>query len=285
MNACRIILGISLLGLVACNPRKELDNQIEDAQFIPHHLVVEDAMPGSLYDRGKPGDMVNLGTYDECFSPENLRTTGKVDMPVTKKKVTLNLDANLDLLTGPGNPLLKFAAQHSSVKEVELEMGNVTYEKMSIRKVRNHFLRGMDDLCQSDLVNQLNFIVGALKVETLRFKFKSHQQGYVKLDVDKLEEIVDIELNANWEIENEYTLVINSPKYIGYHMAQMRKDEEYDDQVNVFIATQSTFIGGSYKFKKRYSFTLGNKESGVEEMSFLEDLDPNDILHTYFKED
>lgn len=82
---------------------------------------------------------------------------------------------------------------------------------------------------------QYPFVLNALKAKEMSFIFFDSWGGRVQLTADNLKQIVDIGADITWKIENDFKLIITSPKYIGYHLAQLRPE---DNGLVHLIATQ-----------------------------------------------
>ncbi len=55
----------------------------------------------------------------------------------------------------------------------------------------------------------------------MSFIFHDAFGGKIGLTTDNIQQIVDIAAGVEWHIENNFTLVFTTPKYIGYHLAQL----------------------------------------------------------------
>jgi hypothetical protein len=250
---------VSLSLIASCNnPEKHYNNVIEDAGYISYKTPVSDTLPGALFSESTPDNLIFAGMHDECFPEDHLRHLRKTDIPQSLKKVSFSSSLDTGFFDEVGNEIFKLNYDSSLVKEVKLEMKGVTFEGMSFRRLARYFDSGMDFYCQEDLLSgDFTFVLGGMRVESLEFSFKNNANSSLKLTSEKLKELIDLDSDTSWEIRNDYTLVVNTPKYIGYHMGKIRLGN--DGEKILSIATSYKHQKNKYFYEDVYKFGLRRK--------------------------
>lgn len=111
------------------------------------------------------------------------------------------------------------------MQEIQLEFHDVSVEYLDSVILKTFYDQQMDSVCQNFL-NEMGFIVQALKVGKMKFQFKSKNGTSIALTVPMVEQILNLGVDLSWHIENEYSLIIDSPKYLGFQLGQLKKSDQ-----------------------------------------------------------
>jgi hypothetical protein len=260
-----IILASLMLALASCkDPSKYYHGVIKEAGFIPYKVPVSDTRPGALFSSSTPDNLLFAGMHDECFPSNSLRHTRDVDIPASVKSLSFSSSVDTKFFDEVGNEVFTLKTESSRVKEIALEMDGVKFEGMSFRRLGRFFKAEMDLYCQEDLLSgDFYFLLGAMKVDSMKFTFKNNANLNIKLNADNLADFIDLDSEAKWEIKNEYTLVVKTPKYIGYHMGKIRSQE--NGELILSIATASKHTTQEYHFEDVYTIRGRSKSIGAGE--------------------
>lgn len=274
---------LSLLAIMLCfSCRKPMDHYnktILKNGYIPFNAPISDTEPGSLFMNSIPSDLLFAGMHDECFPDDRLRSKRQVDIPEEYKKISFNSNIDLSPIVNSGNSVLDFTYQSSRVKEVKLEMSGASLESLSLRRFAHYLLNEMDDFCKEDLIgDDFSFILGSMRVESLDFSFKNNSNGEIKLTSDNLDQFASINLSTDWEIINETTLRVTTPKYIGYHMAKLKRAQ--DGSYLLYVATSNGHNEQKFNYKHRYTIKQRNNNKNSD---LLIKIGNDDDLKMYFE--
>jgi hypothetical protein len=210
--------------LTACSPRSFLDKVIKDKGFIPFELPMPSTRVGTVL-RGNNNELYLVAKPETCmpetFEGQALRWIQPTDLPNEYKKVDIGFTAEIVPIFGIGNGVINFKPKVgvNYAKTVSVEFKNPSVEFLDEFAFKSYYQRGANADCKELLKNNA-FIGQGLRVEEMKFQFKDKLGASVNLTVN-LGYLVDISPGVKWQIENEYTLVISTPKYIGYRMAQL----------------------------------------------------------------
>ncbi len=228
IKRCRFLL-ISIL-LVGCqDPATEYFSRIEKLGFIPFRIPLGKVGPGTIL-RGKPSQLLPMGLPTRCFpdvwngEPTELRWESDTDLPQTHYSAHLKFDASLNLITSVGTSPFTFKFNMEHIKKVDFEAKGASVEMIDQIQLHRFYQKEMDVACQDYLINY-PFIVNGLFVKEMSFTFYTENNGKIEIDTDKIDELIDFSVDIEWHIEKDYKLVITSPKYIGYHLAQLREQD------------------------------------------------------------
>ena len=235
---------IATLLLVACNDgRRFLDQAIQAKMFIPFELPMPSTRVGTVL-RGNAKEMYLVARPEKCFpdlqGDQALRWVQATTLPDQYRKVEFGFDVSANPALNMGSETLSLKANVKYVKTVSLEFTGASVEFLEEAAFMDFYRQGMSASCKS-LLGQYPFIGQGLRVESMRFQFKDEFGGAVNLSAT-LPQIVDIAAGVNWHIENHYTLVIDSPKYIGYRMAKLGTNPK--GNLELFYATSADRRGG-----------------------------------------
>lgn len=237
VKKCSMIVACSLL-LTACkDPMKYVYKEIKRAGYIAFRTPLEFSGPGTLIGAVKNDSRkVSLvAAPDTCFPkeidgiPTDLVRIDKTTLPKRKWRVTASGGAKFGLaeFLKFGTPLLNAGAKFSTVHTMSLEMEGVHIEYMDSIKLTNFYKNQMSEICK-EYLDKFGFIIQAIKVDKMEARFYSKSGAAIELDVGKIKQILDIGADVSFSIENDTSLVIDSPKYIGYQLGKLRrKDNGY----------------------------------------------------------
>jgi hypothetical protein len=220
-NPVRLFWFVCLLS--GCqDPRAILDKAIQDKHFIPFQLPMPSTRVGTIL-RGSDKEMYLVARPERCFpdlpDPRGLRWLQATDLPNEYRTIQFGFTANANAILGSGSQSITLKMSASYVKTVQLEFVGATVEFLDEMSFADYLANGMPSECKRALA-EYPFIGQGLRIESMKFIFKDVADGNIDLTA-KLSEIVDIEAGVNWHLENSYTLVIETPKYIGYRMAKV----------------------------------------------------------------
>lgn len=224
----RIILPlIYCLFLSACgSPQSYFETFIEGKNFIPFKLPMSSTRVGTIL-RGNNSELYLVAKPETCFpdldQSASLRWIQSTDLPSQYSHLQIEFSAGLNSILNLGNALIRLNGSAKFVKTVDLDFEGATIEYLDESAFFNYLQNGMTNSCQS-LLNEYAFIGQALRIESMRFIFRDEKGASIDLEV-RLDEIADIAVDARWNIENRYTLVIESPKFIGYRMAKLKDNK------------------------------------------------------------
>ncbi len=224
----------SLVGLISfatflagCGePQQEFEKVIVDQGYIAYKAPLAEAGVGSIV-KGEPASMRLAARPQRCFPdfvgphPTGLRWQQATALPNRYRRVTAGLNMDLSPLTRFANPVLALF-NFNRVRQVE-----ITFEKASVESLDEIafevFYSGLGELCR-EYLQSFPFIVQALKVDKMNFVFRDNVGVAVELTPGLLGQLVSIEAGAQWRVERGMTLVVETPKYIGFQVAQLHEN-------------------------------------------------------------
>jgi hypothetical protein len=226
-----LVLLVSSFILFSCgNPVKILKKEIRKKGYILYQTPIAHAGTGTLVG-GPPSGMMLVSHPQTCFPdlPElgyQIRRIDNVNLPNIARKITVSGNLNVELLNvlGAGAAPIGVGAGIDNVQEIELTFEDAQVEYLDSVLLKTYHDQVMDQVCK-DFLDQVGFVVQALKVGKMKFEFKRRNGARIELTTPVLEDIVSIGVGVDYEIENRYTLVINTPKYLGYQLGQLRKKD------------------------------------------------------------
>lgn len=225
----KLVVIISFVPLfTACgNTVKALEDQIEKFGYILFRTPVELSGTGTMVG-GSPKSLSFVAGPQTCFPDPTqegalpLRHVDNANLPSLNQSVSFEGNLKLEIIKflGNGNGLFKVKSGFDTVSALEIEFGDAKVEYIDSVVLEDFYKEQMSESCKNFL-DKVGFIIQALRVDTMKFKFKRSSGGYIDFSIDNIQEILDIAANVNWRIEQNTTLIITSPKYVGYQLGNL----------------------------------------------------------------
>lgn len=234
-----VIAILAVISLSACgNPIQVLEKQIRKNGYILYRTPLEEAGTGTIVGGG-PRNLSIVAHPSTCFpNQENipLRRVENSALGSLTEKVEFDFNVKLTLLEflGNANSLFKVNVGFDMVDTVELHIKGAKVEYLDSVILRQIYAN-MNPIC-TDYLDQVAFIIQALRVDEMTFAFKRNNGAYIELDMDAIEEILDIAVGVHYRVDQNYLLTFETPKYIGYQLGRMQKR---DDGMVLYRATKT----------------------------------------------
>lgn len=245
----KLALGAFFLFLSACagEPKSILDQLIKDKNFIPFELPMESTRVGTMI-RGNSKEMYLVARPEKCFpdfeGEDSLRWLQSTNLPQQYQKIEFSSNVDVNGVLGIGNDTVTLKSNMQNVKTIEIQFKGAMVEFLEEGNFLRYHDTEMSEECRR-LLKQSPFIAQGLRIEAMSFIFRDEQKGEIQLD-GKVQEYVDIAAGVKWHVQNNYSLVIETPKYIGYRMGKL---EVVGEEKSVLYA--STVDGdGEWLFRR-----------------------------------
>ncbi|MFK7871740.1 MAG: hypothetical protein AB8C84_01030 [Oligoflexales bacterium] len=247
--------------LLSCgSPEKEFEKQLKKLGYIPYSTPLQHAGTGTLVG-GQPSRLSLVAPPESCFPRFDNDDAGKLRrddptiLPEIMREVNIGASAKADFFAqlAAGMPSIRAGFHSKSIKKIHLRFEGARVEYFDSLRLTEFYRNGMTDLCK-DYLERVGFMIQALRVEKMIFTFYKKKTGKVNLDVEGIESFLDIGSNVDWRIEEGSSLIITTPKYIGYQLGRLRRKD------NGFVFKRSTRIKkDKFVWKKERIFNPGFK--------------------------
>ena len=237
---------LCLLILVSCqppevqDPKTAIDALVKDFGYIGFQNPLENATTGTLIG-GRPDAVSFVAPPNDCFSNEVL--TRYTDRSEYSRVYNYTFQGNLGFLLS-GNPLVSAGLSLKNDITVQIELSGLVTEFMSSIDITDWYNSGMSATCKSYL-NDVGFIIQALKAEKLTISFKKISGNSIGLNADNINQYIKLQTGVDWTIQDETKIVINTPKYVGYQLGRLRLE---DNSRTLWRA--KTIVEGKYFFER-----------------------------------
>ncbi len=264
------VSGLIFTGLLcSCgNPIDELNKVITSHGYIPYTTPMRFAGSGTLVG-GRPSALSLVGHPQTCFPDQSsgvdtvLRKRDETDLPGVAQniKVDASLFAELFKGLGAGTPSLSMGVHIGYVKAIQISFKGPHIDYLDSISISDFYRTKINATCK-DYLDKVGFIIQALGVDEMEFKFYDSTGGQIQLTLDNVSQYVNIAADASWSIQNGYSLLITTPKYIGYQLGALRKE---DKGMSLYRATR--VANDEFVFEKLNVFSSGGRVMEIENLS------------------
>jgi hypothetical protein len=226
------LLLIIMFLLAACgNPVKVLKKQIKKSGHILYQNPLSNAGTGTLIG-GPPKQMMLVADPQTCFPGEidgrktNLRKSEGSVLPNRYRNFTFNAKASADFLNMIGNSggLISAGVGFGMVHNMQVIFEDVTIEYIDSVGLFQFYSQLMDETCK-DFLDQVGFIIQAIKIGKMSIKLYNQNGGEIVLTIPVLESVFDLNIGLDWDLENRASLIINSPHYVGFQLGKLTRQD------------------------------------------------------------
>jgi hypothetical protein len=252
---------------IGCQPQSKVspfDQMVKDYGYIGFQNSLEQSSTGTMVG-GRPTALAFVAHHNDCF-PEDV-ITRHTDLSEFSRKYSYQYKGNLGFLM-EGNPLVSAGLGLTKDYTVEIELTNLTMEYMSSIDITDWYLNGMSETCKQYL-DDVGFIVQSLITDNMKIKLTNQHGFHVGLDTGNIAQYFQFQAGVSWQIIDDYTVEITTPKYIGYQLGRIRLDDKGRSLYRAMSVENDQFI-----FEKISLFDLSdnakNKSLNVTGLSELD---------------
>lgn len=226
--SCFSLILFFLIG--ACGgPGNVLHEKLKSYGYIAYKTPLQFAGTGTLVG-GNANNLSLIAHPQTCFPTEmegqatNLRKKDFTTFPTTKETIAFEggQKARLFDVLDAGSPSISMGIEIKNVKTIELEFKGAHIEYLDAIKLTEFYQNNMSNLCKAYL-NEVAFIIQAVRINQMRLNFYGEGHRIIKIGIDNIKGYVNLAPNVEWRIEQESSLVIDTPKYIGYQLGSLRE--------------------------------------------------------------
>ncbi|MFK7873460.1 MAG: hypothetical protein AB8C84_09910 [Oligoflexales bacterium] len=252
-----LILCISAL-MTSCGDEgiNRWHEELKRLGYIPYPAPMETSGSGLLISAG--GDRFQIIANPEtCFPSDNIpRSHDATTLPsytisrTFKTGGSAKFGGDLTDIFGGIDTLM----DATRASKVEIKFRNPQVEYLDTIETIDYFNHKMPRRCRS-YVSRVPFIILALQIDTMEFKFQSSRSN--KLSIDTVANVIDGG-KFDYEVNESNNLIVKAPRYIGYHVSLIESDH---DSINIF---RSSRTNGSHYVWERTSALPPDESLGFE---------------------
>lgn len=234
---------LSALSLTGCekpitdDPISALNGLVGEYGFIGFENPLDESGTGTML-AGRPTALSYMASGNECFSDEVLDRN--YDTQHFNRKYNYVFQGNLGF-TVFGSSLFSAGLGLNKTHTVEVELNGITIEYLSSIQVTDWYREGMSSTCK-EYLNDVGFIIQSLITDSMKISIKKIGGTNIGFTEENITQYVDIQAGVDWKILDEYTIEINTPKYIGYQLGRLRLEDEGRVLYRAMVAQEDQFI-------------------------------------------
>ena len=274
MSVAKLSLLVSFISCRPSDPVGELNRLVSEYGYIGWQNPMENASTGTLV-AGSPTAVAFVAPPSDCFPEEEVPRF--FDNSNIQKKYNYNFVGNLGFLSSGGLPISAgFGLESNHI--VQVEINGIQIETMSSIAITDFYLEGMSQTCKLYL-DDVGFIIQAMSTSDLKLSILKTSGSNIRLDPTNIANYFQFDFGVNWQIVDEHTVQITTPKYIGYQLGRLRLEDE-----GRTLYRASSVEDGKYLFQSIGVFgdEEENKEGAIKSLNALEptesEMDQNSVF-------
>lgn len=220
-----ISIALTTLLTIGCNPQEDpvspFNQMVKDYGYIGYQNSLENTDTGTLLG-GRPTALAFVAHSSDCFPKDVIAR--HTDLSEFSKKYSYQYKGNFGFLM-EGNPIVSAGMGFTKDYTVEIEITNMSMEYMSSIDVTDWYLNGMSDTCKNYL-DDIGFVIQTLSTDNMKIKIKNSHGFDIGLNSDNLGQYFSFQAGVAYQIIDDYTVEITTPKYIGYQLGRLRLTDE-----------------------------------------------------------
>lgn len=232
----KVLIFIVMFGLggspVWANPLGFLKREIRKSGYILYRNPLSSAGTGTLVG-GSPNSVSIIADPQTCFPDQIdgketlIRRVEDTNLGSISQTTQFEGRVGVDLIKfmNNGNSMFKIGVGGESIQSIELSFEDAKIEYIDTILLMDFYRNHMNEACKK-ILDKVGFVIQALRVNKMRYAFKNKTGGYLKLTMDGISEYLDINADVKYHIEQDYQLVIDTPKYIGYQLGRLREKDQ-----------------------------------------------------------
>lgn len=263
------LLSIATFLLVSCNPADFYNQNIEKLGYIAYRTPLDSVGSGTIV-KGQPGNLIVFADPERCLpsadedgTVTHLRWEGTTDLPQHLKEAKFDFSTDLAFFGVNGNPLFKFKAGVSGISKVEVKFSDAKVEFIDEIIFWKHFKTKMEDSCQKALLKYPLFWK-VLKIGKMEYVFRNQAGGTIALTAEGIKEVLDFSADVSWSIKEDYTLTIETPKYIGFLAAKIDQATVNNEDITIFSNKLNS--KGNYIWENAAESFLKSKDMNLKDI-------------------
>lgn len=211
------------------NPMQAFYDELKKYGYVPYTTPLQVAGTGTLIG-GSPNQMMIIANPSTCFPDVNergIRFRDDTALPSTKAHFYVQTDIQVSFMKalGTGAPSINAGVHLKDISTMELQFNGVHIEYFDSVKLVDYYRNHMSSLCM-DYLDRVGFIIQAIVADQMKFTLFTSDGGQVQLSVQNINQYFDLSANVQWQIDRTASLIITTPKYIGYQLGELRKKDK-----------------------------------------------------------
>lgn len=221
LSMLKLSLLVSFISCRPSDPVGELNRLVSEYGYIGWQNPMEFADSGTLV-AGKADAVAFVAPSSDCFPEDQVGRS--YDNSNIRKKYNYTFVGNLGFLTSGSLPISGGFGLDSDMI-VNVELNGIKIEYLSSIDVSRYYQEGMDETCKLYL-DDVGFIIQAMSTDSLKLSVMKSNGTQIGIDPVNIGEFFQFDFGVNWQVIDEYTVEITTPKYIGYQLGRLRLNDE-----------------------------------------------------------
>jgi hypothetical protein len=234
---------LSLMSFTSCekpitdDPISALNGLVKEYGFIGYENPLEESRAGTML-AGRPTALAYVAAANECFDDDSIPRN--IDSQHFNRTYNYSFQGSLGF-TVFGTSLFSAGLGLNKNHTVEVELNGITIEYLSSIGITEWYRGGMSDICK-EYLDDVGFVIQALMTDSMKIKIKSVEGTNIDLSADNIKDFISFDIGTNWEIVDQYTVEITTPKYIGYQLGRLRLEDGGRTLYRAMTADEDRFI-------------------------------------------
>lgn len=237
------VCSLSALILTGCekpitdDPVSALNGLVGEYGFIGFENPLEESGTGTML-AGRPTALSYIAASNECFSHEALERS--YDTQHFNRSYNYKFQGNLGF-TVFGSSFFSAGLGLDKTHTVNVELNGITIEYLSSIQVTDWYRNGMSETCK-EYLDDVGFVIQSLITDSMKISIQKIGGTNIGFTEENITQYIDIEAGVDWKVIDQYTIEINTPKYIGYQLGRLRLEDDGRVLYRAMVAEDDQFI-------------------------------------------
>lgn len=234
---------LTLLSFTSCekpitdDPISALNGLVKEYGFIGYENPLEESRTGTML-AGRPTTLAYVAAAHECFDDDSIPRN--FDTQHFNRTYNYSFQGNLGF-TVFGSALFSAGLGLNKNHTVEVQLNGITIEYLSSIGITEWYRDGMSDVCK-EYLDDVGFVIQALITDSMKISIKNIGGTNIGLSADNISDFIQFEVGTDWQIIDQYTVEVTTPKYIGYQLGRLRLEDNGRTLYRAMTAEEDRFI-------------------------------------------
>ena len=219
------------------DPVSALNGLVKEYGFIGYKNPLDNSKTGVMLS-GRPSALAYIAPPESCFPEEILPRT--IDRQHFNRTYNYSFQGNFGF-TVFGSSLFSAGLGLDESHVVNIELNGIIIEYMSSIDVTEYYQTDMRQTCR-DYLDDVGFVIQAMMADSMKISIEKVGGTNVGFKAEGVSKFINFESGVDWRLVDNYTIEVSTPKYIGYQLGRIKKEDGGRALYRAMVAHEDKFV-------------------------------------------